>query len=167
MGDVARPNRILEIQHRWASIAQDIALTFSPQNGSNCEIDYDDICANYGITRSEFVHLLKMPVFKEMCKRTMDEAKSLGHKAGHVFRAEAMATALGEKLYAEAIAGDGELKDRIKLYSLFLETANYMGSKKEGEEGQKGTVVNITIPQLSNPKLAHLTEKVVEVSVDD
>lgn len=151
---------LLQKQHQWPTIARDIALMTQPQVGATYSAA--DIAEAYDIPESEFVSLLKLPVFIELMKAEMARIRELGPFAGQRMRAEALVTDLQERLFIRAKSGEMEDKQMLQFLSILMKSAG-MDAPVEAKESStvQQTAVNIAfnIPKLDNPKLAHLVNQ--------
>lgn len=163
------PRNVLEQRHQWPTIARDLVLTKLPQSGA--VISEKDICDNYNITTEELAFLKELPEFLSFYEKEVKEARDLGHKAAHIYRAEAMATRVGEAIFNRVINNSCEVKDSIRFYELLLKTAQL--DKVDGTDQSQANstmvpVININIPNLTNSKLDHIvSNRVIEVGEID
>ena len=142
-------------KYRWASLAQDLAILTVPNSPLS---SLERICEVYDIAEVDVNALLQIPEFQTLVRNQLVSLKNQGTKAGQMYRANTLSQGLSEKLYNDAINGDMEAKDSIKLLELLMKAGGVMD--KEQQATVVNTQVNVAVPlppsDLHNPKFKHL-----------
>lgn len=157
--DVVDPDLLVlkQIQSKWPSIAQDIALLTVPTSGS-ATYTGADIAAYYKLTDTQFTKLIELPQFRTLVEQEVAAAKELGPKAGVRLRAEALSLELQETLFSRAMAGDLDDKLSVQLLGMLMKSAGIDQPPEMVQAQTAHNTVNIAfnVPKLSNKKLAHI-----------
>lgn len=146
-------------QLRWPSLAQDLAVMTVP--GSPIT-SLDAIYKTYNITEDELRDILKVPYFQQLFKNSLETFKAQGSKAGQIFRATSLSQALSEKLFTDALRGDMEAKDSLKLLELLMKGAGLFDKTDGGTQvnTQVNVGLNLPLPKgLRNHKLDHIANE--------
>lgn len=139
---------------RWPSLARDLAVMTVPDAPT---VSLDSLCKAYDLTQEALAQVVMHPEFRQLFERELEACRSLGSKAGKIYRFSALGQALSEKLYNDAMNGAVETKDAIKLLELLLKAAGMMDQKEQQVNVQTNVGINLPLPTgLSNPKLKHL-----------
>lgn len=149
---------ILDKQYEWPLIARDLALLATPVSGAT-NFTPEAIAASYGMSDGEFRQLAQLPAFLAIVEQEVGKIQRMGANAGVRMRAEAMAMAMQEKLFARA--QDGDLDDRlsVELLRMLMRSAGIEQPEEAARAAAPQSTVNIAfnVPRLpSNGKLAHL-----------
>jgi len=139
---------------RWPSLARDLAVMTVPDAPT---VSLESLCKTYGLTQETLAQTILHPEFRQLFQQELDYCRSLGSKAGKIYRFSALGQALSEKLYNDAMNGEFEAKDALKLLELLLKAAGMMDQKEQQVNVQTNVGISLPLPTgLNNPKLKHL-----------
>lgn len=140
----------------WPRIARDITLMNLAQVSSSTAMSYEDICENYDLSMTELSVLTQRDEFRDMLIKEKARAEALGHRAGFLLRSEVVAIEAVEKIHALLTRNNGlEFKDVVKGAEVLVKMTG-LGMPEEKAAGPS-VAIQINVPTLNNPKLAHLT----------
>jgi hypothetical protein len=140
---------------RWPGLAWDLVKLAVTRAGKS-ECGLEEVLDIYSTTPEELVGLMNDPEFRSVYDKEKAKSESLGQKAESVYRAEAMALDLMDRVYDRVRTGQVKTEEMVKALVVMARLANMeeTGEKKAAQ----GSVTNvqINIPSLDNPKLRHL-----------
>lgn len=140
---------------RWPSLAHDLAVLAAP--GSPLT-DLSQVTTTYGISEQELVEILKVPLFQQYFKQSVQEMQAQGSKAGAMYRAATLAQGVSEKLYQDFVAGEMKAPDAIKFLDILLKASGLL-DKQPAVAVQVNNTNTVAMPSpagLDNPKFSHL-----------
>jgi len=114
--------KLVKMQHKWPTIARDLALMSQPQTQSS-QFDIEDVARMYDLSLVELNELIINPTFRQLVVEAVRNLKALGPRAGFRMRAELLATELQEKLYNRAVSGSMEDKQMLQFLAVLLKSA--------------------------------------------
>ena len=141
----------------WPNIAHDIAMFANPVPGATA-FSEADIAKNHNLTLEQFHGLLKLEPFRAMVVGEIKRVSEMGPQAGVRLRAEAMAIALQERLFTQAMGGLLDDKLSIQLLGMLNKSAGLEQPPEviAAQAPQQTVNIAFNIPKLKNNKLAHL-----------
>lgn len=141
-------------QHRWASLAQDLAVMQVPDTPIT---DFDMIYSTYDITEDELTKILVIPEFQHMYSNALEQLRSQGTKAGSIYRASTLSQSLAEKLFRDALDEKMKPAEALKLLELLYKVSGSMNNEQATVNTQVNVGVAIPVPaELKNHKLDHI-----------
>lgn len=145
-------------ERNWPLIAHDLAMLAVPTSGAS-NFTAEDIARNYQLSNEQFEQLLNLSSFQTLLQSELKRVKDLGPNAGARMRAESMAMAIQEKLYAKVASGELDDKLTVQFLGMLLKSAGIEQPPEMVQAAAPQSTVNIAfnVPRLPNSKkLAHL-----------
>lgn len=153
----------------WSDVARDLVLSRMPQHGpSELRVTLEHVLIEYGMTLEEGLELFQDPEFEELLDQEKMKASDYGSDAAHTYMVRDMVIDFSVRLHKKMTLEMDKLepKDLLKYYEVVLKAAGWLEARKPRESaaelgvtgnGVQVQVQVINVPQLSNPKLNHLT----------
>ena len=135
----------------WPDLAKDLVLISLPGTGTRTTLGM--VLKEYRLDLGDLAPILESPRFKALLEAAAARAKSLGHRAGFVLRAEAILAALAEQIYLKAVTPTATLSDVVRAFAAVQQSLS--GGSGAGAAGATTNIL-IQVPRLDNPKLRHL-----------
>jgi hypothetical protein len=130
---------------------------YATLNQSSRPVTLERIMEDRGMSAVDMLEAMRSKEFRMCLRAEKARARELGTRAGHVFRVEEIVTDLTEILY-DRLRGDGvPVQELVKGFQVLSRMAGL--DELPGREKERGNVsmaVQINVPPLANPKLAHL-----------
>jgi hypothetical protein len=133
-------------------LARDCVYTTLHQTSSVQTLD--TVMEKHGLGPAEMMAVVTTPAFREKLRAEKARARELGFRAGHVIRVETILGDLIEMLY-ERLDG-AEVSDIIKAVQVLSRMAGLDELPDRRSDRGVTMAVQINVPALQNPKLAHL-----------
>jgi hypothetical protein len=146
------PVERLDAEARWADLARDLVHMTLPNPGGHRPLA--EVLGAYRLGADDLASIIAAPRFKALLEAEAARAKELGHRAGYVFRAEALLSLLAERMFVLAMGDDATPTDVIRTFTAILQSVG--GVEAGRQSGGPVTNIQINVPRLDNPKLRHL-----------
>jgi hypothetical protein len=143
-------------RYKWPSIAKDLVQMSLLRDGE--QLEPLDIANYHGITLEDLKFICQQPAFQSLVETEKSRAEKLGTRAEHVYRIEEMRGPLTEKLFKRLMDDDTlKLDEFVRGYVALIKSAEpLIPEEKAPFAVNTGVNVQINVPVLDNPKLAHL-----------
>jgi hypothetical protein len=122
------------------------------------KVTLDSILDAHDVTTGQVAELLGDGRFKKLLTEEQARARTLGARAGFVFRLEDILTLLAETLSARLNSPDEALSDVISGFKALARAAGLEALPETKAAVSSNVNVQINIPRLVNPKLRHLED---------
>jgi hypothetical protein len=139
----------------WPGLAWDLVKLTVTRAGKP-EGGLEEVLDSYSITPEELVGLMNDPEFRSVYDKEKAKSEALGLKAESVYRAEAMALDLMDRVYTRVCAEAVKTDEMVKALVVMARLANMEDTGEKKAAQGPVTNVQINIPSLDNPKLRHL-----------
>jgi hypothetical protein len=118
-----------------------------------------DLLSKFNLTPAEFMDVFNDTQFKRAMKIEMEHARSLGHRAGYIYRVESMLDDIAELIFARLHEEGVSITDLIKGFAALARSAGLEITQPEPVNSQVNMAVQINVPRLDNDKLEYLRTK--------
>jgi hypothetical protein len=146
----------------FAELAKDLVYTTLSQ-GADRLYTLDNVLADHQLTNSELAELLNSEELKRAVRKEATRAGKLGTRAGYIYRAENMVSALAEELFNRLRDPEAPVQEVIKGFVAIARTAG-MEAPPVDKTSQTSTLnVQINVPRLAtSTKLRYLEAQTLD-----
>jgi hypothetical protein len=142
-----------------ADVARDCVYSTLRQS-RGAPVTLRTILRDHGLTPEDFLALARTDEFREAVRSERARVRELGRRAALVYRVEDLLTEVVELAAIRARNPATPLAEVTRLAALLARMAGVEEiPERERDRASVNMAVQINVPQLSNPKLAHLKAK--------